>query len=118
MKIEQWTLGLAATGVIEFGAIADTATVNDLPDELRPLAHRIQSELPRAQLKIDAPADRGKGVWYLDLTSRGRTHVIGWQKGKPFGFAHGAISHQNLYGAGWPETFPTVEGLLARLAHL
>ncbi len=116
MKVEARTMGLAAAGVIEFERLDPSANIPVAQHELLRLKQHIESEWPKAKIKVDAPADPENGVWYLDLTLRGRTHVIGWQKGKPFGFAQGAISHD--YGDGWPETFHTANALLARLARL
>ena len=96
MKVEQWTLGLAAEGVISFGTVADIAAGDDLPDELRPLAHRIQSELPRAKLKIDAPADRGKGV--VSRSHFARTDPCHWLAEAVWFCSRGHFTSESIRG--------------------
>lgn len=115
MKVSERTLGLAAAGVISFGNVRPVASV---PVEVLRLKQRLESEWSTVKLSVEAPDDTENGIWHIDFTIGVRTHVIGYKKGKPLGFASDAALKDLVFGEGWPEVFNSVEEILARIARL
>ncbi|MEN9614083.1 MAG: hypothetical protein RLZZ347_390 [Candidatus Parcubacteria bacterium] len=119
MKVAQWTLGLAAGGVISWDTLRPTNTLTtELPGDLLRLKQRIESEWPKAEVKVDVPADPEDGIWYIDLTIGKRAHVVSFKKGESLGFASDMTLKDLGYGDVCLETFESVEALLLHLAHL
>jgi len=80
------------------------------------LRDRIKRSIPRVVAKMDEPADRAGGRWYLDLKHKGHKVVVEWARKKGFGVSASLLD--DGYGEGPEEVYKDLSATAKRVIEL
>lgn len=81
---------------------------------MRRFVSELKKSLPGVQVVPDPPGKAG-GVWYMDITYRGRKAVAQWQSRRGFGLTR---EEEPTFGIGCHEAFPDPVSTARRVAEL